>query len=571
MERVYRGIGASPGIGIGRVLIYREPELAGWSETIEDTERELERYRAAVREFSARAEERAEGFELAVGAQQAEILRSQAAMSLDPVLAERIEKKIILGKPAEAALDDECRRFIESFAASSEEVLRLRAADVRDLRDGLLRILLGLPETDLSHLPPSTVLIADDLSLAAVSSLDPANVVGIVLSHSGQVSHCAILARALEIPAVVGTPGVFEALSGGEVAVVDGTKGEVHLGLSPNKLVGWGRNREQFRLLRDSLREFIGKETHTAEGVPLCLEANIGSENDVLRAQEYGIDGVGLFRTEFMFQSRDYFPTEEEQFQVYQRIALALQGRPLTLRTLDAGGDKLLPYLHHPQEENPELGCRGIRLCLREERMFRTQLRAILRASAFGNVRMMLPLITSVDELRHVRALVAQCREELAREGLPCGRDLPLGVMIETPAAVVMARLLAREAGFFSIGTNDLTQYVMAADRKNTQVAGYYSHYDPAVVRSVEQIAQAAREGGIPVAVCGEAAADPLYLPLLLSFGVRELSVLPAALLPTRKAVSRWSLEEAHAVAARALELETENQVRAWLEENKRL
>ena len=497
MERVYRGIGASPGIGIGRVLIYREPELAGWSETIEDTERELERYRAAVREFSARAEERAEGFELAVGAQQAEILRSQAAMSLDPVLAERIEKKIILGKPAEAALDDECRRFIESFAASSEEVLRLRAADVRDLRDGLLRILLGLPETDLSHLPPSTVLIADDLSLAAVSSLDPANVVGIVLSHSGQVSHCAILARALDIPAVVGTPGVFEALSGGEVAVVDGTKGEVHLGLSPNKLVGWGRNREQFRLLRDSLREFIGKETHTAEGVPLCLEANIGSENDVLRAQEYGIDGVGLFRTEFMFQSRDYFPTEEEQFQVYQRIALALQGRPLTLRTLDAGGDKLLPYLHPPQEENPELGCRGIRLCLREERMFRTQLRAILRASAFGNVRMMLPLITSVDELRHVRALVAQCREELAREGLPCGRDLPLGVMIETPAAVVMARLLAREADF-SVGTNDLTQYVMAADRKNTQVAGYYSHYDPAVVRSVEQIAQAAREGGHP-------------------------------------------------------------------------
>ena len=203
--------------------------------------------------------------------------------------------------------------------------------------------------------------------------------------------------------------------------------------------------------------------------------------------------------------------------------------------------------------------------------MFRTQLRAILRASAFGNVRMMLPLITSVDELRHVRALVAQCREELAREGLPCGRDLPLGVMIETPAAVVMARLLVREADFFSIGTNDLTQYVMAADRKNTQVAEYYSHYDPAVVRSVEQIAQAAREGGIPVAVCGEAGADPLYLPLLLSFGVRELSVLPAALLPTRKAVSRWSLEEAHAVAARALELETENQVRAWLEENKRL
>ena len=568
MERIFRGIGASPGIGIGRALIYREPELKGWSETIEDTERELERYRAAVRQFSARAQERAQGFEQGVGA---DILRSQAAMSLDPVLAERIERKIILGKPAEAALADECKRFIDSFAASPEEMLRLRAADVRDLRDGLLRILLGLPETDLSDLPPSTVLIADDLSLPAVSSLNPENVVAIVLIHSGQASHCAILARALEIPAVMGTPNIFDALSGGEVAVVDGSKGEVHLGLSPNKLVGWERNRKQFVRLRDSLREFVGRSTRTADGVPLQLEANVGSEADVLRAAEYGLDGVGLFRTEFMFQSRDYFPTEEEQFQVYQRMALALQGKPLTIRTLDAGGDKPLPYLTRSPEENPELGCRGVRFCLEEVGMFRTQLRAVLRAGAYGNIRMMVPLVTSLAEVRRVKELLEECRMELRREGLPCGERIPLGVMIETPSATILADLLAKEADFFSIGTNDLTQYTMAADRKNPAVAGYYSHYDPAVLRAVGRITRAGGEAGIPVAVCGEAAADPLYLPVLLAMGVRELSVLPVALLAARKAVSKWTLADAQAVTRRALELDTESQVRAWLEDHKRL
>ena len=568
MERIFRGIGASPGIGIGRVLIYREPELKGWSETIEDTERELERYRAAVRQFSAQTQERAQGFEQGVGA---DILRSQAAMSLDPVLAERIERKIILGKPAEAALADECKRFIDSFAASPEEMLRLRAADVRDLRDGLLRILLGLPETDLSDLPPSTVLIADDLSLPAVSSLNPENVVAIVLTHSGQASHCAILARALEIPAVMGTPNIFDALSGGEVAVVDGSKGEVHLGLSPNKLVGWERNRKQFVRLRDSLREFVGRPTRTADGVPLQLEANVGSEADVLRAGEYGLDGVGLFRTEFMFQSRDYFPTEEEQFQVYQRMALALQGKPLTIRTLDAGGDKPLPYLTRSPEENPELGCRGVRFCLEEVGMFRTQLRAVLRAGAYGNIRMMVPLVTSLAEVRRVKELLEECRMELKREGLPYGERIPLGVMIETPSATILADLLAKEADFFSIGTNDLTQYTMAADRKNPAVAGYYSHYDPAVLRAVGRITRAGGEAGIPVAVCGEAAADPLYLPVLLAFGVRELSVLPVAVLAARKAVSEWTMADAQAVTRLALELDTESQVRAWLEEHKRL
>ena len=568
MERVFHGIGASPGIGLGRVLIYREPELNGWSETIDDTEQELERYRAAVRQFSAQTQERAEGFEQAVGA---EILRSQAAMSLDPVLAERIERKIILGKPAEAALVDECKRFIDSFAASPEEMLRLRAADVRDLRDGLLRILLGLPETDLSDLPPSTVLIADDLSLPAVSSLNPDNVVGIVLSHSGQASHCAILARALGIPAVVGTPHIFDALAGGEVAVVDGSKGDVYLGLSPTKLVRWERDRKRFVRLRDSLREYVGRPTATADGVPVQLEANVGAEADMLRAEEFGIDGVGLFRTEFMFQSRDYFPTEEEQFQVYQRMALTLQGRPLTIRTLDAGGDKPLPYLTRPPEENPELGCRGLRLCLEERGMFRTQLRAVLRASAFGKIRLMVPLVTTLGELREVKGLLEECRNELREEGIPFGEDLPLGVMIETPSATILADLLAKEADFFSIGTNDLTQYTMAADRKNPAVAGYFSHYDPAVLRAVERVTRAGREAGIPVAVCGEAAADPLYLPVLLAFGVRELSVLPVAVLAARKAVSEWTMADAQAVTRQALELDTESQVRAWLEEHKRL
>ena len=562
MERIFRGIGASPGIGIGRVLIYREPELKGWSETIEDTERELERYRAAVRQFSAQTQERAQGFEQGVGA---DILRSQAAMSLDPVLSERIERKIILGKPAEAALADECKRFIDSFAASPEEMLRLRAADVRDLRDGLLRILLGLPETDLSDLPPSTVLIADDLSLPAVSSLNPENVVAIVLTNSGQASHCAILARALEIPAVMGTPNIFDALSGGEVAVVDGSKGEVHLGLSPNKLVGWERNRKQFVRLRDSLREFVGRPTRTADGVPLQLEANVGSEADVLRAGEYGLDGVGLFRTEFMFQSRDYFPTEEEQFQVYQRMALALQGKPLTIRTLDAGGDKPLPYLTRSPEENPELGCRGVRFCLEEVGMFRTQLRAVLRAGAYGNIRMMVPLVTSLAEVHRVKELLEECRMELRREGLPYGEHIPLGVMIETPSATILADLLAKEADFFSIGTNDLTQYTLCVDRGSEKVSDLYSPFHPAVLRSIRHIITCGRNAGIPVGMCGEAASDPMMIPLLLAFGLNEFSMSPSAILQARKIITGYRAEDLQEMAAQVMKLETAGETEDFL------
>lgn len=565
------GIAASSGVGVGRALIYREADLSGGDRLVEDAAEELERYHAAVEQFCVRREEKAQRVSLTAGPQQAEILRSQAVMIRDPYLNGQIEGRIASLQCAEAALRTVCGRFIETFSAAEDEVTRLRAADVRDLRDGMLRQLLGLPEIDFSDLGPDTVLLADELPPSAASSLDPANVCGIVLRTGGRASHCAILARALEIPAVMGVPEVLEAAEEGELLAVDGSKGCVYLGLTAEEVRGYEEERDEFLRMKEFLRCFVGCETAAKDGTRVQLAVNVSNENDVLRAEEYGCDGVGLFRSEYLYQERDALPDEEEQFRVYRRMALAMKGRPLVIRSLDVGGDKELPCLEQEREDNPFLGCRGLRLCLREEEMFLAQLRAVLRAGAFGDVRLMLPMVAGVDEVRRVKALLEHAKAELRASEQAFREDLPLGVMIETPAAALTADLLARETDFFSIGTNDLTQYTMAVDRGNSRVAYLYSCYDPAVLRALRYAAECGHAAGIPVAVCGEAAADPLFIPVLLGLGIGELSVHPAALLATRRAVSLWTGEEAAALVHQAMTLSSEAEVHDLLEREKRI
>lgn len=569
-ERVLYGVAASPGIGIGHALVYKEKPMGSLEREIADPKLELERYHSAVETFCHVTQVKADCVAEMAGKERGDIIRCQADMIRDPYLNGQVEGRIASGQSAEAALSASCDLFIDLFTASEDEIIRQRAADVRDLRGGMLRLLLGLPEMDFSALQPGTVLLAEELSPSAVSVLNSANVAGIVLGKGGPTSHSAILARALEIPAVLGLEDRVLDAATGETLIVDGNRGCVVF--SPGqvmKSVYEGRQKD-FQQLRASLRVFVGRETVTADGKRIQLGANAGSVGDATRAAGYGCDGIGLLRTEFLYLDRTSQPGEEEQFHAYRQILAAMRGKRVIIRTLDVGGDKTLPYLHQPHEENPFLGCRGLRFSLREEDMFRSHLRAVLRASAYGKAHLLLPMVTGVEEVRRAREILEEEKEALRRRKVAFDENLPMGVMVETVSACLMADAFSKEADFFSLGTNDLTQYVLGVDRGNARVAHLYSYFHPAVLRLVRQVLETARRTGTKVSMCGEAAADTALTPVLLTFGLEAFSVAPVSLLPVRKAISLWTMEEAKAVTEKAMSLETEEEVQAFLKEHEK-
>lgn len=569
-ERVLYGVAASPGIGIGHALVYKEKPMGSLEREIADPKLELERYHSAVETFFHVTQVKADRVAEMAGKERGDIIRCQADMIRDPYLNGQVEGRIASGQSAEAALSASCDLFIDLFTAAEDEVTRQRAADVRDLRGGMLRLLLGLPEMDFSALQPGTVLLAEELSPSAVSVLNSANVAGIVLGKGGPTSHSAILARALEIPAVLGLEDRVLDAATGETLIVDGNRGCVVF--SPGqvmKSVYEGRQKD-FQQLRASLRVFVGRETVTADGKRIQLGANAGSVGDATRAAGYGCDGIGLLRTEFLYLDRTSQPGEEEQFHAYRQILAAMRGKRVIIRTLDVGGDKTLPYLHQPHEENPFLGCRGLRFSLREEDMFRSHLRAVLRASAYGKAHLLLPMVTGVEEVRRAREILEEEKEALRRRKVAFDENLPMGVMVETVSACLMADAFSKEADFFSLGTNDLTQYVLGVDRGNARVAHLYSYFHPAVLRLVRQVLETARRTGTKVSMCGEAAADTALTPVLLTFGLEAFSVAPVSLLPVRKAISLWTMEEAKAVTEKAMSLETEEEVQAFLKEHEK-
>lgn len=569
-ERVLYGVAASPGIGIGQALIYKEKPMDSLEREIADPKLELERYRSAVETFCRVTQVKADRVAEMAGKEQGDIIRCQADMIRDPYMNGQVEGRIASGQSAEAALSASCDLFIDLFTASEDEITRQRAADIRDLRGSMLRLLLGLPEMDFSALQPGTVLMAEELSPSAVSVLNSANVAGIVLGKGGPTSHSAILARALEIPAVLGLEDRVMDVAPGETVIVDGNRGCVVF--SPGhvmKTVYRGRQKD-FQELRASMRVFVGRETVTADGERILLSANAGSIGDAVRAGGYGCDGIGLLRTEFLYLDRTSQPGEEEQFHAYRQILAAMGGKRVIIRTLDVGGDKTLPYLNQPHEDNPFLGCRGLRFSLREEDLFRSHLRAVLRASAYGKAQLLLPMATGVEEVRRAKEILEEEKEGFRRRHIEFDEHLPIGVMVETVSACLMADSLAKEADFFSLGTNDLTQYVLGVDRGNARVAHLYSYFHPAVLRMVRQVLESARKNDIPVGMCGEAAADTALTPVLLSFGLKAFSVAPASLLPVRKTISLWSKEEAETVTEEAMSLETEEEVRLFLQEHRK-
>lgn len=565
-----KGIAGSAGYGVGKVVIISDAKPEYENRTITDTDAEIKRYDDAVAAFTEKTHAMAEAMKESVGEHNAEILEGHILLLTDPGMDEITKGAIMSGTCAEAAFESTCDMFAGMFQMADDELTRQRATDIGDIKVRMLKILTGTPDVNISEVPAGTILVAEDLTPSMTAGIVKENVAGIITAVGGKTSHSAILARALEIPAVLSVDGIVDMVSDGMTAVVDGCDGICILDPSQEEVDEYQAKREKYLNDKALLEVYRGKDTVTADGVKVHLYGNIGNPEDAKQVAACDGEGVGLFRTEFLFMGASELPSEEEQFQAYKAAAETMEGREVIIRTLDVGGDKDIPYLGLEKEDNPFLGFRAVRYCLQNKDSYRVQLRALLRASAFGDIKIMVPLVTCVDEIRSVKALVKELMVELDAENIAYNKDIQVGAMIETPAASIIADLLAKEADFFSIGTNDLTQYTMAVDRGNAKVAYLYSSYNPAVLRSMKNIIEAANAAGIMVGMCGEAAADPLLIPLLISFGLGEFSVSATSVLATRGTIAKWSKAEADELAAKALSLATETEVAELLKANAR-
>ena len=566
---MYKGTNASDGIGIGTAVIVEEAELIITRREVNDTEAEVQRFKGALETTIAETQKMAEDLAARVGEKEAEIMQGHMMLLSDPMLTGEIENSISNDKVnAEFAIETVCNMYADMFASMGDELMQQRATDMRDIKVRMQRTLMGLQSADVSSLPAGTVLVAKDLTPSMTAGINPTNVVGIVTELGGRTSHSAILARALEIPAVVAVNGLLEQVKDGDTVVLDGSTGEVYVNPDTEIKTAYEAKRDQFLKEKKELEKYIGKPSVTKDGVQVEIVANIGKPEDVDKVLQYDGEGVGLFRTEFLFMDRTSMPTEDEQFEAYKKVAAAMNGKPVIIRTLDIGGDKEIPYMGLEKDENPFLGYRAIRLCLdRKEDIYKPQLRALLRASAFGNIRIMIPLVTCIEEYREAKALIEELKKELDEKGIAYKKDIQVGIMVETAAASLIADIFAKEADFFSIGTNDLTQYTMSVDRGNKKISYLYSTFNPAVLRSIRHIIACGREAGIMVGMCGEAASDPMMVPLLLAFGLNEFSMSASAILRTRKLVTEYSVSELQEVADKAMSFATTAEVEAYMRE----
>lgn len=560
-----KGTAVSDGIGIGKVMLVKQQKLVYTPNNVTDTDSEVSRFRAAVDKFCVNTKKKIDTLRKNAGDKESDIIQSHIQMIKDPNMSGEVEKLISDGKCAEAALEQICNMYIEIFSASEDDFLKQRTEDVRDIGSEVLSILLGIDKSKINVSQKNTVLVVKDLTPSMVAELDKENIVGIIAETGGKTSHSAILTRALEIPTILCVKDATKLLSEGSTVIVDGNRGIVINAPDSEMLRDYCEKRKEFIVEKTELEKLRGKETKSASGESYSLVCNIGNPDEALRVLECDGEGVGLFRTELLFMESSSLPTEDEQFIAYRKSALILKGAQLVIRTLDIGGDKNIPYLAHKKEENPFLGFRGIRYCLKNAEVFKSQLRAILRASIYGDVRIMFPLITCIDELREGKRLVEEAKAELKSQNVRFNENIKIGVMIETAAASLIADLLAKECDFFSIGTNDLISYTMACDRGNGDVSYLYSALQPSVLRSVSHIIECAKKNKIPVGVCGVAATNPLFIPLLISFGLNQFSVFPSSVLKVKKEISMWSKKEADKICDKAMSLSTEAEIRNYL------
>ncbi|MBE9914392.1 phosphoenolpyruvate--protein phosphotransferase [Paenibacillus donghaensis] len=563
-----QGIAASPGIAIAKAYVMQEKTFEVTRKQDISAEQEMMRLREAIQQSRAELEQIFHNALEEFGEDQAGIFEGHLFVLQDPEWLRSIEEKIAEESVnAEFALDQVTKELIQLFRSMKNAYMRERSIDIQDVSRRVMGHLLGASGQVDSPLEEPVIVIAHDLTPSDTAGLDVKYVVGIAADIGGRTSHSAIMARSMGIPAVVGLQNITERINGQTMVIIDGMDGKVIVNPSPEQLAHYEEKRDIYRDKQEGLTKLINEPTIMADGRRVELAANIGTPDDVEGAIRNGAEGIGLFRSEFLYMNRESMPDEEEQFQAYRKVAEGMDGKPVIIRTLDIGGDKELPYLQLPKEQNPFLGYRAIRLCLDRQEMFKTQLRAILRASRYGLVKIMYPMIAALEEFRQANQILAEAKEELIRENIAFHPDIEVGIMIEIPAAALAADALAKEADFFSIGTNDLIQYTMACDRMNEKISYLYQPFHPAVLRLIRMVIDAAHKKGKWVGMCGEMAADKMAVPVLMGLGLDEISMGASSILPVRQLIRQLNYGQMKELADKALELESSEQIRQLIQD----
>ncbi|AKC76600.1 MULTISPECIES: phosphoenolpyruvate--protein phosphotransferase [Staphylococcus] len=563
MSKLINGIAASDGVAIAKAYLLVEPDLSFTNEKVTDTDAEIRKFRNALEASKIELTKIRNNAEKQLGPDKAAIFDAHLLVLDDPELIQPIEDKIANEKvSAPEALDEVTSQFITIFESMDNEYMRERAADIRDVSKRVLAHLLGVELPNPSMIDESVVIVGNDLTPSDTAQLNKEFVQGFVTNIGGRTSHSAIMSRSLEIAAVVGTKSITKEVKQGDMVIVDGITGDVIVDPTEDELIAYQNKRERFFEDKKELQKLRDAETVTIDGEHAELAANIGTPDDLYGVMENGAEGIGLYRTEFLYMGRDQMPTEDEQFEAYKKVLETMKDKRVVVRTLDIGGDKELPYLNLPKEMNPFLGYRAIRLCLDQQDIFRTQLRALLRASVYGKLNIMFPMVATINEFRDAKAILLEEKENLKNDGHDVSDDIELGIMVEIPSTAALADIFAKEVDFFSIGTNDLIQYTMAADRMSERVSYLYQPYNPAILRLVKQVIEASHKEGKWTGMCGEMAGDETAIPLLLGLGLDEFSMSATSILKARRQINGLSKNEMSELANRAINCATQEEVK---------
>ena len=563
MSKLIKGIAASDGVAIAKAYLLVEPDLTfDKNEKVTDVEGEVAKFNNAIEASKVELTKIRNNAEVQLGADKAAIFDAHLLVLDDPELIQPIQDKIKNENAnAATALTDVTTQFVTIFESMDNEYMKERAADIRDVSKRVLSHILGIELPNPSMIDESVVIVGNDLTPSDTAQLNKEFVQGFATNIGGRTSHSAIMSRSLEIPAIVGTKSITQEVKQGDMIIVDGLNGDVIVNPTEDELIAYQDKRERYFADKKELQKLRDADTVTVDGVHAELAANIGTPNDLPGVIENGAQGIGLYRTEFLYMGRDQMPTEEEQFEAYKEVLEAMNGKRVVVRTLDIGGDKELSYLNLPEEMNPFLGYRAIRLCLAQQDIFRPQLRALLRASVYGKLNIMFPMVATITAFRESKAILLEEKENLKNEGHDISDDIELGIMVEIPATAALADVFAKEVDFFSIGTNDLIQYTLAADRMSERVSYLYQPYNPSILRLVKQVIEASHKEGKWTGMCGEMAGDETAIPLLLGLGLDEFSMSATSILKARRQINGLSKNEMTELANRAVDCATQEEV----------
>ncbi|HCZ7241077.1 TPA: phosphoenolpyruvate--protein phosphotransferase [Staphylococcus aureus] len=563
MSKLIKGIAASDGVAIAKAYLLVEPDLTfDKNEKVTDVEGEVAKFNNAIEASKVELTKIRNNAEVQLGADKAAIFDAHLLVLDDPELIQPIQDKIKNENAnAASALTDVTTQFVTIFESMDNEYMKERAADIRDVSKRVLSHILGVELPNPSMIDESVVIVGNDLTPSDTAQLNKEFVQGFATNIGGRTSHSAIMSRSLEIPAIVGTKSITQEVKQGDMIIVDGLNGDLIVNPTEDELIAYQDKRERYFADKKELQKLRDADTVTVDGVHAELAANIGTPNDLPGVIENGAQGIGLYRTEFLYMGRDQMPTEEEQFEAYKEVLEAMDGKRVVVRTLDIGGDKELSYLNLPEEMNPFLGYRAIRLCLAQQDIFRPQLRALLRASVYGKLNIMFPMVATINEFREAKAILLEEKENLKNEGHDISDDIELGIMVEIPATAALADVFAKEVDFFSIGTNDLIQYTLAADRMSERVSYLYQPYNPSILRLVKQVIEASHKEGKWTGMCGEMAGDETAIPLLLGLGLDEFSMSATSILKARRQINGLSKNEMTELANRAVDCATQEEV----------